>query len=101
MKAGRVVMKESPVPVIEHLLALEKYRGEVDAAGRKWDAVQAMAALQIDPGWFYDRVTMDMIQWFLFYKQAPHEAFDVPMSDQPQAWVDVSTMLSGVLGVSL
>lgn len=86
---------------VEVLNAISEYRKFIEDSGRKWKIEEGLQALQIDAGWLTDGFTFSVIQFFLFHRHAPQEAFKEPYARQPAWWVDVSTVLDGLFGVSL
>jgi hypothetical protein len=85
----------------EILTVLEEYRKWTDDQGVKWKMEEALKALSINPSHLVEPWILELIQQFLFYRNAPHAAYGVPYDQQPSTWVDASGILGGIFSVSL
>ena len=97
-KEGTEVTAKSDVEVLK---VLDDYRDFIQSAGKKWETKEGLAALGIDAGWLADPFVMDVITRFLYYRNAPHEAFEGPIEKHPAIWVEESIVLDAIFGVSL
>jgi hypothetical protein len=60
-----------------------------------------MDIMRIDPQWFVDERSIDMIELYLFHRQNPALAFSQSMNDQPAIWIPVKIILDEVLRESI
>ena len=51
----------------------------------------------IDPSWFVDERTLDLVKTYLFYRQAPYDAFPGGITEQPTIWVSAKIIMDGLL----
>jgi hypothetical protein len=80
---------------------LDKFRSEIESKDRKFDLWQAMDIMGIDPQWFVDERSIDMIELYLFHRQNPSLAFPVSMSEQPSIWIYSKIALDEILKESI
>ena len=80
---------------------IERYKEWVEAQGLKWEWKAIRGALGIEAGWIADDFCMDVLKRFLFYRRAPHLAFEGGYENQPYFWTEVEPTLDAMLGVSL
>ena len=93
---GKLVTAEDDV-----LKALDDHRDFIESVDRKWKMDEALSALGIDAGWFFEPFVFDIIRRYLYYRKAPHNAFPGYVDEHPMIWVESSKVLDGVFGVSL
>jgi len=54
--------------------------------------------MRINPSWFVDERSVELIEMYLFHRQNPALAFPVPFKDQPAIWLNAKIMLDSLIG---
>jgi hypothetical protein len=96
--SGSEIQTSDPVEIVR---VLDEYRGFIKGSDREWKTKDGLAALGIDVGWIAEPFVFDIIRRYLYYRNAPHEAFRGRVEDHPAIWVDSVLVLDGIFGVSL
>jgi len=52
-----------------------------------------MSIMRINPQWFLDERTIEMIEMYAFYRPHPYTAFPGPFSEQPFVWVEAKFII--------
>ena len=52
--------------------------------------------MRIDPAWFVDERTLELVEMYLFFRPQPALAYQVPFRDQPDIWITAKILLDSV-----
>jgi hypothetical protein len=78
---------------------LEDFRREIEKDARaKWDIFQACEIMRVNPEWFIDERSIELVELYLFYRQNPATAFPGTFSEQPAIWLEAKPLLDSVIG---
>lgn len=76
-------------------------RGVVDDAKREWKFEEACQIMRVNPEWFVDERSLELVETYLFHRPNAAQAFPGTLSDQPGIWIQAKIILDGVLGSGL
>ena len=65
---------------------LEEFRQGIEGLGRQWDLWYAMRVTNVDPSWFIDERTLEVLKVYLFSLPNPAQAFPGGPFAQPSIW---------------
>jgi hypothetical protein len=77
---------------------IEDYEKFLKKEEREFDLVLAMNIARVDPCWFVDERTLELIEQYVFYRPNPAGAFSKKFSDQPTIWISAKQILDGIIG---
>lgn len=66
---------------------LEEFRIGIEGLGKRWDLWYAMRVMNIDPSWFIDDRTLELLKIYLFCLPFPAQAFPGGPLNQPSIYV--------------
>lgn len=76
---------------------VQKFKDGIEnVAKREFDYLQAFEIMRVNPAWFVDERTLELIQTYLFYRPNPSQAFSGKISEQPHLWIDTKILLDGI-----
>lgn len=79
--------------------ALEEFKSGVERdAQRKWDWFFACEIMRVNPEWFVDERSIELVELYLFHRQNPATAFPGTLADQPAIWIESKFILDGIIG---
>ena len=79
--------------------ALEEFRQGIEKDSKvKWDWYQACEIMRINPEWFVDERSIELIEIYLFHRQNPALAFPGSFAGQPAIWLNAKIMLDSLIG---
>ena len=67
-------------------------------AKREWNFEQACQIMRIEPSWFVDERSLELVETYLFHRPNAAQAFPGSLADQPAIWIHAKLILDGVLG---
>lgn len=78
---------------------LDNFRAQIEKDARfKFDLLQACEIMRVNPGWFADDRTLELVEIYLFNRPLPSQAYQLPFNEQPSIYVDAKIVLDRVLG---
>lgn len=55
--------------------------------------------MRVNPEWFIDERTLELVRTYLFYRPNPSQAFQGRIGEQPGIWIEAKIMLDCVIGL--
>lgn len=76
---------------------VEEFREGIEVElKRDFDLMTALSIMGINPEWFVDGRTVELIEMYYFYHPHPHTAFPVKFADQPHIWIEAKFLLDAL-----
>ncbi len=99
MRGGEITENLVRVKSLQELWRLiEDFRARVKADGKvEWNYWKAFEIMRVDPAWFVDERSIELLETYLFYRPNPSQAFSGPISDQPAIWIETKILLDGII----
>jgi hypothetical protein len=73
----------------------------VEDAKREWKFEEGCQIMRVNPEWFVDERSLELVETYLFHRPNAASAFPGTLGDQPVIWINAKLILDGVFGTGL